>query len=103
MSLADKWRDIGRELGVPNEVLDFIQISSRQCKEVYWKDNYCFYKMFKWWRENGHIKTFDRFAKVVHSVGDHLMEKLLDEIHGTFIVTCMYTFGISIKYNTASV
>lgn len=79
LPIVEKWKEIGCELGVPRDILDSFQT---QTIYRYSDVDFCFQKMFSWWRENGRTKSLKVFSKALHSVGYHEQEYYLQKIHG---------------------
>ena len=83
ISMAHKWKEIGRELGVPAHVLEsIVLVYQAHHPKTIRTNQYCFIKMLKWWKENNPTATnLEQFVKALHLVGEHDAEKEVKEIH----------------------
>ena len=69
--VADKWKSIGIQLGVPHHELTSIQSYNRGDYQMI---RNCLIDMFYWWLNNGQDVTPKKLAQAIHIVGEHRLE-----------------------------
>ena len=78
--LAKKWKEVGDHLGVPVDQLEVIQ--QNNCGGVDMTRD-CLRDMFIWWLRNvNEACTVEMLTRAVHAVGEHGIEKRINNTFG---------------------